>query len=478
MAARDLSLPSHLQVTPANVTGAGGPGAWAGRYGASSGCARREPEPSGDCHRATTRGRAASSVGSVGEVPPPPGVMRPPPALPRRRPLGFGARAASTSKRTRHAARRAAPQVRHRHKRRHRPAREGAPARRPVQAPRLGRARADRALLPRYGQAEAATMCLAIASGVRTPPRRNRRRVRLRRRRARRDAHRRRRRERRVRSRRLPGGSGSGYVHGYAATIAEKARRALEDPRLTGSRTSTKTAGTPPARRRRRSTWAVPSSSRSSITAACTPRCTPTPRACSRRRGIDRWRCPSRSATRRGGGGGAAARPPAPRRRGGGRRGGERREGRGGGGGGVARGMLRPARGPGAPSRAPSPRTCWRPSSGVSARWMRFCRSGDPASRRRLRRARRRSAARQQRRRLEAVPRGASRGGTRHRRPPRAPSTRDAGDGVAPRRRESDFSRVASWLSEEDPPSCDERRCDASPPPPRARVSPPRWWRR
>ena len=31
-----------------------------------------------------------------------------------------------------------------------------------------------------------------------------------------------------------PGSSGAGYVHGYAATIAEKARRALEDPRLTG----------------------------------------------------------------------------------------------------------------------------------------------------------------------------------------------------------------------------------------------------
>ena len=205
MAARDLALPSHLQVTPANVTGAGGPGG-VGGYVASSGLGGGASRSLRETVTAQQlAGRAASSVGSVGEVPPPARRdARPRAALPRRRPVRFGARAASSSKRTRHATRRAAPQVRHRHKRRHRPTREGAPAGRPVQAPRLGRARTDGALFPR----------VRTGGGGHHVPRHRprvfgRRRarnvgwVRLRRRGARRDPHRRR--ERRVRSRRLPG---------------------------------------------------------------------------------------------------------------------------------------------------------------------------------------------------------------------------------------------------------------------------------
>ena len=239
MAARDLSLPSHLQVTPANVTGAGGPGGvGVGGYGASSGLSAGASRSLRETVTAQQlAGRAASSVGSVGEVPPPPGVMRDlHPPFPDGAPsdLALAPRRLRSELATQHVA----------------------PRRKFVIVTNAGIVQLEKArpldalckllasdvheqiahFFRAYGQAEAATMCLAIALGCSDAA-------------APetadgfdyaaagpgatligagsaanggfgRDAY--------------PGGSGSGYVHGYAATIAEKARRALEDPRLTG----------------------------------------------------------------------------------------------------------------------------------------------------------------------------------------------------------------------------------------------------
>ena len=234
MAARDLALPSHLQVTPANVTGAGGPGG-VGGYVASSGLGGGASRSLRETVTAQQlAGRAASSVGSVGEVPPPPGVMRDlAPPFPDGAPsdLALAPRRLRSELATQHVA----------------------PRRKFVIVTNAGIVQLEKArpldalckllasdvheqmahFFRAYGQAEAATMCLAIALGCSDAA-------------APetsdgfdyaaagpgatligagnggfgRDAY--------------PGNSGAGVVHGYAATIAEKARRALEDPRLTG----------------------------------------------------------------------------------------------------------------------------------------------------------------------------------------------------------------------------------------------------
>ena len=202
MAARDLALPSHLQVTPANVTGAGGPGG-VGGYVASSGLGGGASRSLRETVTAQQlAGRAASSVGSVGEVPPPPGVMRDlAPPFPDGAPsdLALAPRRLRSELATQHVA----------------------PRRKFVIVTNAGIVQLEKArpldalckllasdvheqmahFFRAYGQAEAATMCLAIALGcsdAAAPETSDGRR-----RGTRRDPHRRR--ERRVRSRRLPG---------------------------------------------------------------------------------------------------------------------------------------------------------------------------------------------------------------------------------------------------------------------------------
>lgn len=230
LAARDLTLPPHLQVAPANVHG----GSAAGGFGLGGGNQLGGYTSNRSMREIVTpqalTGRVASSVGSMGEVPPPLSVRRdlaPPYPSGSPKELALAPRPLRSELATQHVA----------------------PRRRFVIVTNAGVIQLEKTrpldalctilagdvheqlahFFKSYGQAEAATMCLALAVGssdaraglvdpagaasngggvVGSVVGSN------------------------------PGGgglgTGGGFVHGYTASLAERARRALEDPRLTG----------------------------------------------------------------------------------------------------------------------------------------------------------------------------------------------------------------------------------------------------
>ena len=281
-----------------------------------------------------------------------------------------------------------------------------------------------------------------------------------------------------------PGNSGAGVVHGYAATIAEKARRALEDPRLTGEPhvddDGPDAAGASSAAFDMGRPIVQPQLHHSGVHAALYTYAArvlaatwdrPLAVTLAKRDGLDSardWtppRQPPRPPLADAVANGAAANGV---------------KGAAEAAAGWLGGMLRPARGPGAPV------ACTLPADVLASLERRLRPLDAFLSRRRPRVVVDSHGARgvglqpaKQRRRLEDGPAGrfARRKGPS---PPFAPSF------DARRRRRRCFASSSSLIflaSRRDcprkiSPSCDERRCDASPRRPRAHVSPPRSWRR
>ena len=254
VASRDNSLPSHLRQVTGLETAAGGGNAFAHNAGVSMPTHNSQPNLGAEgagyagggggerAHAArslreavTTRrltGRAASSVGSMGEVPPPPAAMR---DLDPPFPQGAGSARPGLTANKPHAAELRGSELATQHV---------APRRKFVLVTNAGvvlieKARPVDALrelllddvhehlmrfFGAYGQAEAATMCLAVALGAcaETPAGRSET-------------------DGRATGARVGAGADVGdffsartATPAAAAACAERARLALEDPRLTG----------------------------------------------------------------------------------------------------------------------------------------------------------------------------------------------------------------------------------------------------
>ena len=285
-ASRDASLPSHLRaVSPAEAgatygaadaygaEGAGYGGGVSGGGGGAAAHAARSLREAVSTRRLT--GRAASSVGSMGEVPAPPAVLRdlapPSPAAARPGAAGYkppAPRLCGGELATQHVA----------------------PRRKFVIVTNAGVVLVEKArpvdalrelllddvhehiarFFAAYGQAEAATMCLALALGAGAP-------------------------ETPAPPDSLltsPHASAEPSLPGARRLVgagAEASRAWRRTAPITGRRASRARRSAPRRARPRSSTWAAPSCSRACTSRACTPRRIRTRRASWRRSGSAPW---------------------------------------------------------------------------------------------------------------------------------------------------------------------------------------------